>query len=109
MVEQQKYCKYHPTTPTYFRSVLCRKCWDRERKWETRGININTDGYYLLLKQQNGTCLFCDRKPKSRFLDVDHHHTTGKVRGLLCNEHNRAVGVIEKNKVLIPKILKYLT
>lgn len=64
MEKQQRKCKYHPDISTYFTTTLCRKCWDRERKWKTRGININTEGYFKLLKEQNGTCLFCERVPK---------------------------------------------
>lgn len=61
------------------------------------------------LKQQNGTCLFCSREPReNRFFDVDHSHNTGKIRGLLCNEHNRAIGIVEKNRKLLNSFLEYI-
>lgn len=109
MDKNKKYCKYHPECHVYRNQEVCRRCYDRERKWFKRGININTEMYLKMLDQQNGTCLFCDRKPKpSRFLDVDHDHNTGRVRGLLCSEHNRAIGVIEKNISILQDILRYI-
>lgn len=103
-----KTCKYHPGRKNHGNG-LCRTCWDREYKWKRRGININTDQYFERLKQQNGTCIFCDRKPRPhRFFDVDHDHKTGKIRGLLCNEHNRALGVVEKNEYALLDMINYL-
>lgn len=62
-----------------------------------------------MLEKQGGTCLFCDRTPRpNRFFDVDHSHKNGRVRGLLCNEHNRAVGIIEKNVALLSDMLTYI-
>lgn len=89
---------------------ICRRCYDRERRWKIRGIvDITTEKYYQMFQEQNGTCLFCDRVPrKDRFFDVDHSHLTGKARGLLCNEHNRVLGVIEKNLELLPEMLNYI-
>lgn len=36
-------------------------------------------------------CGICGAKPKSRRLDRDHDHRTGKPRGLLCHRCNRAL------------------
>lgn len=44
-----------------------------------------------LFKRQNGKCAVC-KKDESHFkhrLSVDHNHSTGKVRGLLCYRCNR--------------------
>jgi hypothetical protein len=109
MVKQKRYCKYCPEKLVYRAATICRTCYDRERKWKIRGINIDTSTYLHMLSKQNGLCLFCDRTPKpNRFFDVDHSHKTGVVRGLLCNEHNRAIGVVEKNIELLPKFLEYI-
>ncbi len=64
------------------------------------GITIND--YEQMLKQQNGVCKICKGlDPSGRRLAVDHCHTTGVVRGLLCPSCNTALGRIEqylKNK-----------
>lgn len=41
-------------------------------------------------------------------LVVDHDHATGKVRGLLCHNCNRALGLLHDNPVTINNALEYL-
>lgn len=70
-----------------------------------------------LLKQQNYICPLCEHKIKNPALD--HNHTTGKVRMVLCRECNRILGKIESNyhrygmtdqqlKIMSPKVYDYL-
>lgn len=89
-----------------------RKCLDckraYERDWYKRlGIEyrrdrqlrhkfgITLDQYKATLAAQGGVCAIC-RKPESvaggKSLSVDHDHSTGKVRGLLCNYCNVGIG-----------------
>ena len=61
-----------------------------------------------MLKKQNNCCAIC-KKHKSKFarsLAVDHDHSTGEIRGLLCFWCNkRFVGRHTKLSVL--KLLTY--
>ena len=53
--------------------------------------------YTQLLRKQEGGCAIC-KLPQSNFkrrLDIDHDHTTGEVRGLLCSACNRHLGIWE--------------
>jgi len=45
---------------------------------------------------------------RNKVLCVDHDHNTGKIRGLLCNTCNRALGLLKDNKQLLINALKYL-
>lgn len=47
-------------------------------------------------------------KCHSGVLVVDHDHKTGKVRGLLCHNCNRALGLLKDNKEIIQNCLSYL-
>ena len=52
--------------------------------------------YERLLLEQGGHCKVCLRTPdqeKHGVLHVDHNHSTGAVRGLLCHNHNTALGL----------------
>ena len=58
----------------------------RNSNWRTDGINITVEEYDLLYAKQNGYCAICG-KHQSQLrtrLAVDHDHSTGKIRGLLC-------------------------
>jgi hypothetical protein len=62
-------------------------------------FNISYLDYITILNNQNNTCAICklsekavDNKGKIRNLAIDHCHTTGKIRGLLCTSCNIAIG-----------------
>jgi hypothetical protein len=61
---------------------------------KTYGINITYEVYLQMLKQQDNKCAICltSDKDLEKLLSVDHCHTTGKVRGLLCGNCNLALG-----------------
>jgi len=54
-------------------------------------------------------CNICGEpdKPEKR-LHVDHCHSTGKVRGLLCDPCNRGLGCFRDNTLKLEKALSYL-
>jgi hypothetical protein len=39
----------------------------------------------------------------------DWGNTTGRVRGLLCNECNRGIGLLKDNPTILTNAVKYLT
>jgi hypothetical protein len=56
----------------------------------------------------NGGCWVCERKPQSHFsLHIDHCHKTKKVRGLLCQRCNQALGLMKDNGILLKKLAEY--
>ncbi len=67
-----------------------------------RRYGISGRAYTVLLVAQHGTCAIChqvetarDRSGNVKPLAVDHDHTTGNVRGLLCHNCNLLIGQIE--------------
>ena len=68
---------------------------DREKHLK-RKYSITQKQYEALLAEQNGECEICKKK-QVRAFDVDHCHTTGKVRGLLCTSCNRMLGHAHDN------------
>lgn len=70
---------------------------------------IDVPDYERILKEQGGGCYVCGKKPTDRrALDIDHDHNTGKVRGLLCSKHNRAIGLMGDDLLILIKALEYL-
>jgi len=106
-------------------SLKCRKIAYNKRhpdnphtrhNWYRYGLSENQ--YKELLAKQNGTCAIC-KKPEIttkrrngnnilQSLSVDHDHNTKKIRGLLCNKCNTALGLLEENIDTIHNLLKYL-
>ncbi len=67
--------------------------------------------YTSLLDKQQGVCAAC-RKPEQRKrkkrLSVDHNHTTGKVRGLLCTACNTGLGLLKDDFDTLLNLAKYV-
>jgi hypothetical protein len=54
--------------------------------------------YYAMLRKQNGLCAICSQPSPDIKLHIDHNHTTGKVRALLCRRCNALFGWYEAYK-----------
>lgn len=89
------------------------KAWAR-RLWD--GYKLTVVQWHLINDHQNGVCYACQQlEPvKNRRLSVDHNHTTGEVRGLLCSRCNPLLGKLERayaryglGKVLTLSVAKY--
>jgi hypothetical protein len=57
--------------------------------------------------EQKGLCAICKRKPQ-RWLCVDHCHATHKVRGLLCDNCNTALGLLDDNSEWMREAADYV-
>ena len=68
---------------------------------------ITEEQYDQMLEKQNHTCAICNEKPKGN-LAVDHCHTTGKVRGLLCANCNKGLGMFKEDENRMKKAMQYL-
>ncbi len=69
---------------------------------------ISKEDYKKLFEKQNGKCAICELTFKES-LCVDHNHKTGKVRGLLCHNCNRAIGLFKDNALTTMKATLYLS
>lgn len=59
-------------------------------------FNLSIEGWEKIDAYQGSLCYVCRTKPVSgKRLATDHCHTTGLVRGLLCNHCNHLLGKIE--------------
>lgn len=112
-------------------SVYCGKACLAKSGWQSgrlkgtgvthdrRAYKLNKDfglsraDYDAMLAAQGGVCAICgtDRNRGARdgmHFAVDHCHDTGKIRGLLCNRCNRALGFWEDDPALLRAALEYL-
>lgn len=86
-----------------------KKHWDKNApKREKRRYwryGLTTDQYESLLKKQDGKCAICLGKDAR---NIDHCHSTGKVRGLLCGNCNLALGLLKDNRDVLLRAISYL-
>lgn len=102
---------------------VCRKA-NQQTTWKPRqqgayklkiNYGLSVDDYTNMLVRQGGVCAIC-RKPETtksnngyiKNLAVDHCHSTGKVRGLLCHHCNTALGKFKDDITLLEAAIKYL-
>ena len=76
-------------------------------RWKHYGrkhrYGISQEDFEKLYSEYSGCCHMCGRKEdeQQRELGVDHDHSTGTVRGLLCNYCNLYVGHVENERMLL--------
>lgn len=62
-----------------------------------------------MLAAQGGKCAICGgTNPGGHRLAVDHDHTTGAVRGLLCHACNAGIGKLRDDPALLRVAADYL-
>lgn len=81
---------------------------DRTRRTHLKvKYGITPEIFEEKLLEQNHKCAICSRDMKEygKIFCVDHNHTTGKIRGLVCDPCNYGLGFYEKHK---DKYIEYL-
>lgn len=118
---QKEYHKlWEQNNPERLKQYNLRRKIKYHKNHEKRNYNlqknygITYEDYQTLLVNQYGVCAICKKKEtatrnnKIRDLNVDHNHTTNKIRGLLCSKCNIALGLFEDNITTLISAIKYL-
>ena len=87
---------------------------DAIRGYRLKGLyGITIAEYDALVIAQGGVCAICKTSPSEKKnhvgLYVDHNHTTGKVRGLLCRDCNSALGLFQDSQDVLKAAISYLS
>lgn len=102
-------------TPQNPCQLYCSKDCRGKNAYYRRNYGIDDSELAEMKKQQNNRCYLCDsegfiigKKNHIEKLAVDHDHTTGKVRKLLCHNCNRALGLFKDRPELMRKAAAYV-
>lgn len=74
-----------------------------------REYGLTVEQYAALVAAQDGRCAICGGPPRlQRKLAIDHDHTTGAVRGLLCGPCNVGIGALGDTAEGVERAVRYL-
>jgi hypothetical protein len=88
----------------------CKACcseWKREQNFKVR-YKISIEEYEQMLVFQDKKCQICEELLEPKKTVVDHCHTSGNVRGLLCYNCNNAIGFLKENIRAALKLIDYI-
>jgi len=77
--------------------------WNRKYQY-----GLTEADYEKMLVEADGRCQVCSR-PFTKTPNVDHSHATGEVRGLLCGDCNRMLGLARDDVGLLLAAVAYLS
>ena len=90
----KEYMKEYIITPTI------------RRKWR---YGISSEDYDAMLEEQDNKCKICLGEFNDQTVtNIDHCHTTNKVRGILCPHCNRGLGQFKEDIKVLTKAINYL-
>jgi hypothetical protein len=87
--------------------------WERHRRksWLKQKYGITPEEYDAVLASQGGNCAICGEPPsdsRGYKMHVDHNHSTGAVRGILCGPCNRGIGNLGDDIERLRAAIRYL-
>lgn len=87
---------------------LRARAWERRSHLKQYGLTVET--FAALLRSQSGGCAACGGPPngKGNTFHVDHDHSTGAIRGLLCHNCNAALGLLKERQERITMLSNYI-
>lgn len=90
------------------------EAWARKQRSArlVREYGVTLEEYEVMVAKQGGVCWICRQPPDGRgkypVLCLDHDHTTGQLRGLLCHQCNRGIGFWRDDADMMARAVKYL-
>jgi hypothetical protein len=106
--DECKQCKKDKKQAELEEDYLGTRLKERARNLKIK-FNITLDEYEQKAKRQGNVCAICGGLCKSgRRLAVDHNHTTGAIRDLLCGNCNGGLGKFQDSPELLEKAAEYL-
>ena len=107
-----------------YRQSLCKACQrDQNRQWRQknprkkrshrlRKYGLTVEHFESMVAAQGGRCAICGTATLGggrRYLDIDHNHANGKIRGLLCNNCNIGLGCFKDSPDALRRAAEYVT
>ena len=102
-------------TPTNPCNIYCSPSCKGKNAYYKRNYGITDADLAAMKRAQDNKCYLCGsegfligKNNHDERLAVDHCHSTGKVRKLLCHNCNRALGLFKDNPELMRRAADYV-
>lgn len=69
---------------------------------------LTLDQFHARYESQDFCCAICKRYVEFEDLVVDHCHTTGSARGLLCRACNSGIGQLQESEEIMRRAVAYI-
>lgn len=97
------------------RATICKTCSAKEsarrRKEEPhiyKALKFKTDPDLIKSLLTVKECEICGGTTHRTHLAIDHNHSTGKIRGMLCDPCNQGLGKFKDDIQIMKKAIQYL-
>lgn len=81
----------------------------RMKNWQRTGASIDGYGQFIeLLVMSEYTCEICGVNITENTANLDHDHTTGRVRGVLCWSCNAGIGHLGDSADGLRRALRFI-
>jgi hypothetical protein len=93
-----------------FKKLGMPRCKTTQKDYKLRTkYNITLSDFHKQMEFQSNVCAICKCEfQNERKTHVDHCHTTGEIRGILCSHCNHALGMFKDDINIIQTALDYI-
>jgi len=91
------------------KDTTCKRC--RIIQQRERSLGVTEQEYQEFYRKQNHRCGGCRTRLRSNRYErfaVDHCHTTGEIRGLLCTNCNTALGLLKEDPERMLRLIQWV-
>lgn len=101
----------------YVTTNNCVQCSDDQNKkrkhtlkwWRVKKLyGVTEKQFFKMIQEQEHKCSICEDKITEIKSHIDHCHSTGKVRSLLCSKCNQGIGLFNEDQERMASAINYL-
>ena len=102
-----KECRKSAERSYYHKHIDQRRILYKNRRLsKTNGEKLTLDRYQTMLSTQDNKCGICSTNMETPY--VDHNHSTGNIRMLLCHHCNCLLGNAKENINILESAIQYI-
>jgi len=117
-MQQKQYREENPEVVAKWKKTYYLKNKDKQRIWARESAERNQKGRFVKRALDFGATLNeaqsaflvdrCEACQQERTMHIDHCHTTGRYRGMLCSDCNTGLGYFQDQANLLQRAISYL-